>query len=219
MLIAVTIIAAALSIGMIFGGMTFLKKQATASVGSSKAKVLGKIEEITAKLDEFLKFGGNFASQGQLDSVSKLLDEGRSDLSSQKASLKEIETKLDSAQKTVEEKESVQQELKSAREEDENRLKELLGRYEEVSSESIALEQRLAASLKNLDVILDEIDLTQDQKAVFEELQSAMTNSGSRLRDLLTEYETVNERLNVLQTQHSELEEEYTKLVEQQLGE
>jgi predicted nuclease with TOPRIM domain len=61
--------------------------------------------------------------------------------------------------------------------------------------------------------------MTQSQREMFLGLQSTVEEAGARLRDLLMEYQTVNERLNMLRQQHSDLEEEYTRLVEQQLGE
>ena len=91
--------------------------------------------------------------------------------------------------------------------------------YDSCASESVALEQRLAQSLKNLDSIIDQLQLTQAQKASLTDLSNAATSAGGRLRDLITEYETLNERLKTLTQQHQDLEEEYTKLVEQQLGE
>jgi hypothetical protein len=38
------------------------------------------------------------------------------------------------------------------------------------------------------------------------------------LRDLIIDYQGLNERLDNLKGQHADLENEYTKLVEQQLG-
>ena len=54
---------------------------------------------------------------------------------------------------------------------------------------------------------------------IFEDLNRALSDGGALLRDLITEYQSVNERLDMLRIQHEDLEEEYTKLVEQQLGE
>ena len=65
---------------------------------------------------------------------------------------------------------------------------------------------------------MNEVQLTDAQKAVLQELSNTLTNSGSVLRDLLTEYESINERLNMLKLQLNDLEDEYTKLVEKQLG-
>jgi chromosome segregation ATPase len=148
-----------------------------------------------------------------------MLTKVAADLENEKATLVTVEKKLASAQKEVEAKEFQQQEVKAAKEEDENKLAELLSNFKDLSSESIELEQKLAQSMKNLDKILSEINVTEDQRAVLNNLNDSLTSAGSLLRELITESEMVNERLKVLKEQHSDLEEEYTRLVEQQLGE
>jgi chromosome segregation ATPase len=195
-----------------------LKKKLLSSTVEGKDKLLTSIQESTAAAKALLQYKDSYASKGQLDNVGQLHTSAQTDLEREKNTLKEIETKLSTAQKLVEGKESRQQEIKSARMEDEVKLQELLSNYENLSSEAIALEQKLAASLKNLDSIMDEIELTQDQKGALQELSNSLTAAGARLRDLLTEYEQTNQRLENLRQQHVDLEDEYTKLVEQQLG-
>ncbi|RIL09567.1 MAG: hypothetical protein DCC75_06225 [Proteobacteria bacterium] len=73
--------------------------------------------------------------------------------------------------------------------------------------------------MKSLDTLTADLQLTPDQKGAFDDLSNGLTAASARLRDLLTEYNTLNERLVNLQQQHLDLEEEYTRLVEQQLGE
>jgi predicted nucleic acid-binding Zn-ribbon protein len=108
--------------------------------------------------------------------------------------------------------------MKSSKEEDENRLGEIMTAYDSYCSQSVSLEHELAASLKNLDTMIVEVPMTADQKAVFQELSNALTSASSRLRDLFIDYQAVHERLEGLKAQHADLEEEYTKLVEQQLS-
>jgi predicted nucleic acid-binding Zn-ribbon protein len=63
-----------------------------------------------------------------------------------------------------------------------------------------------------------EMPMTADQKAVFQALSDTLSSASSRLRDLIIDYQGLNERLDNLKGQHADLENEYTKLVEQQLG-
>lgn len=218
-LLIVAAVISLLSAGGIFASTIFLKKRFLGSSSSDKDSVLAEIEATTAQARNLLKFKNSYASTAQLEYVKGLLASAGIDLEKEKETLKEIESKLGTAQKLVEEKEAKQQELKSAKMEDENKLQDLLTNYENLSGEAIALEQKLAASLKNLDAIMDQLELTTDQKAILQELSNALTAAGARLRDLLTEYEQVNQRLMALKQQHVDLEDEYTKLVEQQLGE
>jgi hypothetical protein len=63
-----------------------------------------------------------------------------------------------------------------------------------------------------------EVALTADQKAVFEALSTALTTASSQLRDVIVAYQNMHERLAALQGQYADLENEYIKLVELQLG-
>jgi len=204
---------------VIVGGAIFMSKRVGGGGSREETEALKQeAQVIEEELRAGTERGMNFASKAQIDSVSSQAAELIGLLESQKGVLKEIEEKLETAQKNVETKESQQQEMKSAKEEDELKLEELMSHFETVSSESVNLEQELAQSLKSVDGLLVEIPLTADQKIVFQELSNALTAAGGRLRDLITDYQAVRERLENLKLQHQDLEDEYTKLVEQQLG-
>jgi chromosome segregation ATPase len=202
------------------GGFFILLSRSSGSATKALAdESLKKISESDQQIAELLKSKDSYIGANQFDFIRKQAGEILASLEGERSRLKEIEQKLDGAQKLVETKEAQQQEIKSAKEEDLVKLQELLVNYEDISRESMELEQKLASSLKNLDSILTEVEMTQSQREMFLGLQSTVEEAGARLRDLLMEYQTVNERLNMLRQQHSDLEEEYTRLVEQQLGE
>ena len=219
MMIVVAIITCALCAGVIYGTLVYLKKQAAVSVGAERQKMIQKIEKVSAELDAILKYSNSYISKSQYDNLLSRVESLKSDYENEKKNLQELEAKLDSSQNLVEEKEGQQQELKTAKEEDEIKLEELLGSYQDISDEAISLEQALAESMKNLDVIKNEVDMTAEQKEVVDQLEDALSAAGKNMRNLLMEYQTVKERLELLKEQHNDLEEEYTKLVEQQLGE
>lgn len=212
-------VAILISIGVIAGGVFHLKKSLTSSIGAERETLLSELASIEEELGHLAKFEQSYAAKGQFDTLIQMVDEAKGNLESAKANLVSIEGKLDSCQKSVEEKEAQQQELKSAKEEDERAVQELLGEFNAMSDEALALEQRLANSLKNLDTMISELELTADQKQVLEDLSEQVTQASSLFRELVTEYNDMHERLEMLQTQHVDLEDEYTKLVEQQLGE
>ena len=201
------------------GFFILLSRSSGASTKALADESLKKISESDQQIAELLKSKDSYIGANQFDFIRKQAGEILASLDGERSRLKEIEQKLDGAQKLVETKEAQQQEIKSAKEEDLIKLQELLVNYEDISRESMELEQKLASSLKNLDSILTEVEMTQSQREMFLGLQSTVEEAGARLRDLLMEYQTVNERLNMLRQQHSDLEEEYTRLVEQQLGE
>jgi chromosome segregation ATPase len=212
------IVTAGLSGGIIYLPVLLVKKKAT-NVGGKELNEL--VEKISAKdkaIEELIRNPEEFASVGELDYVNGQLEEARKSIEHEKQHLREVEEKLEICQKDVEAKESQQQEMKSAKEEDERKLAELLENYEQISSESILLEQNLANSLKDLDNLMEELELTAQQKAILQNLSDALTSAGGRLRELLGEYDSINERLTNLRSQHDDLEGEYTKLVERHLG-
>lgn len=218
-MLVITIVTSVLSIVLIFGMYFFLRKKAGGSQDFANAtSLIAQIGDLDKEILGSIDKAKELASKGQLTKAQKEVEEGRTALDTEKEALKGIEQKLDGAQQKVEEKEAYQQEIKSSKAEDETRLAEMLANYEDISNESVALEQKLAASLKNLDSIMESVGTTDEQKSVLQDLSNALTTAGSRLRDLIFEYQVVNERLRTLSTQHAELEEEYTKLVEQQLG-
>lgn len=214
-----TLVVIAVSCCVLFGAFTFLKRQASSSVGAENESYLAKIREQIAEIKNLLTYSGGYASKGQFNNIAGQLEKAKQELETERNALKEVEPKLDEAQKNVELKESQQQEVKSAKDEEELQLKNLLETFTVQSAESASLEQELANSMKNLDAIMAEAQLTENQRAVLDELSRTMSNTGGTLRDLLTDYETLNERLTNLQVQLNDLEEEYTKLVEKQLGE
>ena len=217
-MIGLSLVAAAVSAALLVVGGLFVRKRLT---GDQKDHLIGLVEQvknINGEISTLQAQSQDLISKGQEENAREQLDSVKAALANEKENLKEIERKLESSQKLVEQKEAVQQDLKSGKLEDEQKMAELMASFEDISAESVSLEQQLANSMKNLDQILAEVQLTTDQKAVLQELQGALTASGARLRDLIMEYQTSNERLEALNSQHKDLEEEYTRLVEQQLG-
>jgi len=206
--------------GVIFGGgYIVIKKQRGGSSTTTRANLLMEIASLSTEIDGLKKYERSYSGAQQLTGLQERINALTAMLASENAALKVIEEKLHGAQKIVEGKETQQQEVKSVKVKDEVMLQGILARYNDVAEESKALEQRLAQSMKSLDAILSELNLTQDQRKHLSDLSDLLTSAGERLRELLTEYQTVKERLNMLNLQHADLEEEYTKLVEQQLGE
>lgn len=207
------------TIALLGAGFVYIKKNAGSGGDQQKEELIKTIKAVDDQLENLAKQSANKASRAQLSSVEQLLSKVQSDLESERANLKVIEEKLAVAQKNVEAKEFQQQELKAAKEDDESKLTEVMEAYADLSRESIELENRVAQSMKNLDKLMSEVNVNDEQKAALENLSETLTSAGSLLRELITEYQTLNERLKLLKSQHSDLEEEYTRLVEQQLGE
>jgi len=204
-----------LALGLTF----FLKTKLTGSVAKALSDGEQEIRNLHVDFEKIVSGTKDVISQAQLENVQKLNEQAQVAYEAQKNLLKQIEEKLSSAQKNIEEKEAHHQDVKTSKAEDEAKLQALLQKHQALASEAISLEQQLATSLKDLDSLMSSVPMTESQKAAFVLLSESLTESGSRLRDLLTEYKTVHERLEGLQAQLLDLESEYTRLIEQQLGE
>lgn len=203
---------------IIFGTGFFLKTKLTGGVSGALTEQADSIVKQQRQTEEACKPLDFYASKLQLENLSRKAEEALATLESQRALLKNIEGKLSSAQKNIEEKEAQHQEMKASNAADDTKLQELLQKHAQLASDAVALEQQLATSLKDLDSIIASAPLTDDQKNVLQYLSETLGNAGNRLRDLILEYNTVHERLQTLQTQLGDLENEYTRLIEQQLG-
>ncbi len=206
-------------VGLIAGGSILISRLNKGGSSTEKDNLVLEVERLNSAVDRALKSTESFFSIEQFEAVKAQVQDVQLNLDNQKRMLKEVETKLEEAQKTIEEKESYHQSMKSAKAEDEEKLAGLLARFEDIAAESISLEQKLAASLKSLDQMMTELQLTQEQKEMFENIQTALTEASSQLRELYIEYDSIKKRIDTLNLQLEDLEIEYTKLVEQQLGE
>ena len=204
---------------LIFGAVFAVRAQILAQSGGAIQEAAAAVKVVAENAKAETVYAKSYASTNLLEQLTTQVVTVKSELEAETGKLKAIENRLDTAQKDVEQRETAHQELKTAKEEDEAKATALLAEYSGLSTGAVSLEQKLASSMKNLDQIMGEIELTQDQKKVLTELSDSLLNAGSRLRDLLTEYKQVNDRLEMLKQQHVDLEEEYTRLVEQQLGE
>jgi len=213
------VIGVGASIATMGVGLLIVRRLSSGVSMGQKDSMLHEIENLNKAIEKSIQSTDKFCSKGQLDAVTDQLQEVQSSLAGQKELLKEVEKRLEQAQKTIEEKEAYHQALKSAKAEDEEKVAGLLARYDDIAAESISLEQKLATSMKSLDQMLAELQLTQEQVIAFQDVQNALTDTSSQLRQLYLEYEGMKQRIDTLMNQLEDLEVEYTKLVEQQLGE
>jgi chromosome segregation ATPase len=213
------LIAISVSFFIVFGALFFFKFQLKKSMSGSTGELQQEITSLNKKLAVLQTAVNSYGSKEQFEQISSQKESAQADLAKYKNELIEAEKKLQKAQKDIELKENEQQDLKLNKTVDENKLQELMASFADMSSESEALEKKIAQSMDNLDNLKTELKLTQEQAEMLERLANALSTAGSLLRDLIGEQQGVSERLNMLESQHNDLEEEYTRLVEQQLGE
>ncbi len=207
-----------LSGGAIFGALFLIKGHLAAGVGNKKATLKSEIGNIDQALGDLGKQADKLVSKAQLESARKIREDAAKELEQTKQTLSEAEKKLEDAQKNVVVKESRQQELKVSKGDEEAKIAEMTSMHATLGSESLGLEQELADSIKQLDSLQGEVELTEKQKAAFDKLSEVLASSAERMRELVTEYDTTYQKVQELMEQYNSLEEEYTRLVEQQLS-
>jgi peptidoglycan hydrolase CwlO-like protein len=169
------------------------------------------------ELVQILSEASNFVSKGQLADLKRQQQEFEDAAAQQRVLFDGIAERLDKTRGEVEGREHEQQELRALKEEDQVAISQSLASYNESSAESLALERKLAESLRSIDTMSSEVSLSADQQAIFQELSNALTAASAQLRDVIGDYQTANERLSTLKGRFEDLEKEYTNLVEQQL--
>ena len=190
------------------------------SGGESNEEVAALREEarlLETKIIDLLAAEEDLISNEQLAAIQRKAEGYRATVESQRKARVEIERKLTSAHADVIAREAAHQEMKAEKRDDEVALQSVLSNYSDISTESLSLERRLAESLKTIDKMSTEISMTEDQRAVFDALSSALTNASAQLRDVIVAHQNVYERLEALRSQYTDLEAEYIKLVELQL--
>lgn len=194
------------------------KRMAPGASNEEMASLREKSRELEEKLIEMLSEKDRFASRAQIATLVRQTESFLATISEQRGLLTTIAQRLEKARVDVEERELAQQEARAMKEEDEAVIVQVTTNYTQFSTESVTLEHTLAESLKTLDAMTNELQMTPDQQAVFAELSNALTSASSQLRDVIVDYQNAHERLENLRSQHKDLEAEYSKLVEQQLG-
>jgi len=194
------------------------KNTASGASNEEMANLRERSRELESKLIELLSEKDRFASKAQIATLIRQTESFMATISEQRGLLTTISQRLEKARVNVEERELAQQEARAMREEDEAVIEQVSNNYTQFSTESVTLEHTLAESLKTLDVMTSELQMTADQQAVFAELSNALTSASSQLRDVIVDYQNAHERLENLRSQHKDLESAYSKLVEQQLG-
>jgi hypothetical protein len=213
-----TAIAALLAAGIPVVAYVVGKKTAPGANDEEMGQLREQSRQLEEKLIEVLGEKDRFASKAQIATLMRQTESFLTTIAEQRSLLETITQRLEKARVDVEERELAQQEARAMREEDEVVIAQVTSNYTNFSTESVTLEHTLAESLKTLDVMTSELQMTPDQQAVFSELSNALTSASAQLRDVIVDYQNAYERLESLRSQHKDLESEYSKLVEQQLG-
>ncbi len=214
----VIVVCGLLALGAVVAAFMLNKKLSKGASDEAIADLRAESEKLEGEMVALLGDINRFASKGQVQTLIAQTQRFVKALEEQRDKLQQTEARLRKAQEEVMGRELSQQEVKTARQEDEKKLVEVMSNYQDFSSQSVTLEHKLAQSLRQLDTMIVENPLTANQRALFQELSNALTAASAQLRDVIVDYQAVYERLDALRNQYADLEKEYTKLVDLQLG-
>lgn len=207
-----------LSSAAIVGFLFFIKMKANAGLGQEKKDLKLTLAGLDQDLLSLTKESEQLISKQQLESIRQRRQELVEQMTEAKSLLKELDAKLKTSQQAVKHSESEQAKLKAVKVGDENKIAEIITTYESLNGLSIALEKKLAESMQQLDSLESEVQMTDKQRESLKKISSALSGAGERMRELITEYDTINKKLIELQQNYLDLEDEYKRLVEQQLS-
>jgi chromosome segregation ATPase len=207
-----------LSAAAIGGFVFYIKMKANAGLGQEKKDLKLTLAGLDQDLISLTKDSEQLISKQQLESIRNRRQELVTQMTEAKSLLKELDSKLKSSQQAVKQSEVEQAKLKAVKVGDENKIAEIITTYESLNGASIALEKKLAESMLQLDTLESEVQMTEKQRESLKKISSALSGAGERMRELITEYDTINKKLIELQQNYLDLEDEYKRLVEQQLS-
>jgi hypothetical protein len=177
-----------------------------------------EISDLNVEIRNLIPDPNLIASKLDLEVIDEKYKQLQKEQELERDTLKKIEATLEGAQKEVEQKELEQQEFKISQKDEEQRTENLRIQFEKIQLETAQLEQNLSESLQDLQNIINELEEGSKIRTALEELSRSLEEAMQLLRELYLEYKVVNERVQMITRQQAELEEEYTRLVEQQLA-
>jgi chromosome segregation ATPase len=215
------VIAPIVTAGVLFAALGNLTRKFKKGEGDAPRNILELQEEIQC-LDDALSATiikpADYVSRAQFEYASESLAKLESAVEASRSELKAIEADLEVLQSEVEGREIKIQSLKGSKEEEAKLLQQIGQEFQLLNSEAEDLRSNLTNSLEDIKKLESELTLTQAQIEQLVEFQNIVTNTVSRLKELSVEGQEVERRLKVLSQQYRSLEEEYTKLVEQQFA-
>jgi alpha-ketoglutarate-dependent taurine dioxygenase len=195
---ALIIFSVILAVAAAAGALMLSKKISKGASDEAIAELRSEAEALEGQMITLLSDINQQASKGQIQTLVVQTERFISALKEQQQKLHDAEARLTKAQQDVISRELSQQEIKTVRQEDERQLVEVMSNYQDFSSQSVALEHKLAQTLRSLDAMIAENPLNADQRALFQELTNALTNASAQLRDVIVDYQAVYERLDAL---------------------
>jgi chromosome segregation ATPase len=190
--------------------------------GAADAAQINVLEQravkLAEKIDEAIVRFGSMVPLDDYLSREKQIADLEQQHGEEQAKLATLDRQVEKLQATVEAEEAAHNALKKGKEEASILADEVRSNKEQLTAEIARLENALASSLSELEVLSSEVDLSRDQQIALDRISSGLENARTQLRTLGDVYTQASTRFTNLESQFVELEKEFTKLVEKELG-
>ena len=218
------IIGVSLGLGaLLFLALTVASKMIAnkASVTGSSAEVKlidSSIDALNKNIEAALSYANNLVPLSNYTELVKKSEEFENNLATERSKLELLDAKLAEIQKKVTIEEQNHSSLKKGREDAIDLATSIREKKSQLEAEQKRLNEELTNSRNQLDVLSNEMNLTPEQEIGLNQIKAALKNSQEQLGSLSQTYKQSSTRFATLHGQYSDLEKEFTKLIEKDLG-
>ncbi len=204
--------------GLLFLALQFFSSSITKSVGKDREQISEEIRLLDVAIKTAVAELTEMLPLDDLKAVEAQILEKQKELEIENTKLKKLEGDLGVSQGKVDAQEGKHNDLKKGKEDAQQAAVEMKSLYESVLAETKQLESQLNIAKTELEAIEAQPGLTADQKSAIRGIDASLKKLQQQLKDMNEVYEQASQRFFNLHTQHSELEKEYRKLVDKELG-
>ncbi len=212
------IIVGLLSSGAVLFFIRKLTKKSQESTGLDMSAGEDRIGELDQVMENAFKQVEGMVPLADARAIEGKIAETMKQFAVEHAKLDQLEKSLARAQKGVDTEEAAYNELKRGKDDAEQLADKIRSDAERVDSETKRIETKIKESKNSLQKLGTEVALTADQKKAVDAIASSLNESSNRLKVLIESYTVASQRFVNLQSQYTELEKEYRKLVEKELS-
>jgi chromosome segregation ATPase len=218
----IVIIAISLTLsGLLFVALTFSSKIIAKKVSGSSN--LGEIEAILEEsqlletnIQNAVAYAWELVPLSIYNELIQQREAFEDNLSNERTKLELLEGRLNEIQTKVSVEEQDHANLKVGREEATDLANSIRERKIKLEADHERLTDDLNNSINQLTALSGEIKLTPDQEIGFNKIKSSIKSSQEQMASLSQTYKQASTRFATLHGQYSELEKEFTKLVEKE---
>ena len=212
------IVVGLLSSGAVLFFIRKLTKKSQESTGQDMSAGEDRIGELDQVMESAFKHVEGMVPLADARAIESKIAETMKQFGVEHAKLDQLEKSLAKAQKGVDTEEAAYNELKRGKDDAEQLADKIKADADRVDAETKRIENEIKESKDSLQKLGSEVALTADQKKAVDAIAASLNESSNRLKVLIESYSVASQRFVNLQSQYTELEKEYRKLVEKELS-